>query len=64
MTSGEQIRRKRERKNISLRALARQAGISAAYLSDIELGRRRLNESAAEKIGAAYLVLTAKEATR
>jgi len=30
----------REYKNVSLRELARRLGFSAAYLSDVELGRR------------------------
>lgn len=34
------IREAREKKGISLRELARRIGKSAAYVSDIELGRR------------------------
>lgn len=52
--AGEKIRRQRKRKHISLRKLASEAGISAAYLSDIELGRRTLNAVTAAKIHAAY----------
>ena len=37
---GAALRKVREGTGISLRALARQLGFSAAYLSDIELGRR------------------------
>jgi ribosome-binding protein aMBF1 (putative translation factor) len=37
---GELIRGRREEINISLRALARKTNISAAFLCDIEHGRR------------------------
>lgn len=37
---GEQIRELREKKDISLRELAKKLEISAAFLSDVELGRR------------------------
>lgn len=37
---GASARSKRERSGISLRDLARTLNISAAYLSDLELGRR------------------------
>lgn len=37
---GQYIRRFREERNQSLRELARKIGCSAAFLSDIELGRR------------------------
>lgn len=37
---GQRIRTLRGVKNVSLRELAKKAGISAAFLSDIELGRR------------------------
>lgn len=40
MTIGERIRQLREEKDISLRELAREIGVSAAFLSDVELGRR------------------------
>jgi len=39
-TFGEQIRGLRELKDISVRELARQLKVSAAFLSDVELGRR------------------------
>ena len=39
-TFGEQIRDLREAKDISVRELARQLKVSAAFLSDVELGRR------------------------
>ncbi len=40
LTLGEKIRQLREKKDMSLRELAKKVGISAAFLSDIELGRR------------------------
>lgn len=39
-TLGEAIRFIREQRNMSLRALARDAGVSAPFLSDVEHGRR------------------------
>lgn len=38
------MRAGRERCELSLRAAARKLGISAAYLSDLELGRRHWSE--------------------
>ena len=37
---GAKLRQIREEKNISLRELAKKIGVSGAFLSDIELGRR------------------------
>lgn len=37
---GTYLRQIREEKNISLRELAKKIGVSGAFLSDIELGRR------------------------
>ena len=37
---GSKLREEREKKNISLRELAKKIGVSGAFLSDIELGRR------------------------
>lgn len=39
-TLGQKIRELREKKDLSLRELAREIQVSAAFLSDIELGRR------------------------
>lgn len=39
-TLGEKIRELREEKDLSLRELANKLKLSAAFLSDIELGRR------------------------
>ena len=40
MTLSEVIRKRREARGASIRAVVRGAGISAAYLCDIERGRR------------------------
>ena len=40
MPLGERIRALREERDLSLRELAKKLGCSAAFLSDIELGRR------------------------
>ena len=37
---GAKLREEREKRNISLRELAKKIGVSGAFLSDIELGRR------------------------
>ena len=39
-TLGQEIRELREKNDISLRELAKKLGVSAAFLSDVELGRR------------------------
>jgi len=39
-TLGQRIRELREEKDLSLRELAKKIEVSAAFLSDIELGRR------------------------
>ncbi len=49
---GQFIREKRDEKDLSLRELARRAGVSAPFLSDIELGRRFPSDEVLEKLGA------------
>ena len=39
-TLGERIRELREARDLSLRELASRIGVSAAFMSDVELGRR------------------------
>lgn len=41
--AGTELRREREAKGLSLRKVAAEIGCSAAFLSDCELGRRRLS---------------------
>jgi transcriptional regulator with XRE-family HTH domain len=43
-TFGEYLRELRESRDISVRELARQLAVSAAFLSDVELGRRHPSE--------------------
>src|SRR5690242_16713005 len=40
VTLGQRIRELRDEHDISLRELARTVGVSAAFMSDVELGRR------------------------
>jgi len=42
--SGKAIRAAREKAKVSLREMGRVTGFSAAFLSDVELGRRNPNE--------------------
>ena len=44
MNLGQRIRELREKKDLSLRELAKRLGCSAAFLSDVELGRRYPSE--------------------
>lgn len=43
-TLGDRIRELREQRDLSLRELARKLELSAAFLSDVELGRRYPSE--------------------
>jgi len=47
---GAKLRELREQKSISLRELAKKIGVSGAFLSDIELGRRLPSEDKIELI--------------
>lgn len=47
---GPLMRRKREAAGVSGRAFAKQIGLSAMYLCDLERGRRHLNEETMQKI--------------
>ena len=47
---GEYIRELRENKDISVRELARQLHVSAAFLSDIELGRRHPSDEVMNRL--------------
>ncbi len=44
------LREARKRKQISLRSMAKTLDISAAYLSDVELGKRNLSINLYEKL--------------
>ena len=56
-TSGDQLRKRRERKRISLRKLAREAGLSPSYLSDIELGRSTCPADTMERLTTGLNIL-------
>lgn len=49
-TLGERIRELREAADKSLRELAREVEVSAAFMSDIELGKRYPSDEVLEKI--------------
>lgn len=49
-TLGQEIRRLRLKAGLTLRGLARQVGVSAAYLSDIEYDHRRPSDALLRKI--------------
>jgi transcriptional regulator with XRE-family HTH domain len=59
-TFGDRIREFREAKDKSLRELARELEVSAAFLSDVELGRRYPSDDVLDKL-AARLGTTADE---
>ena len=52
-TFGERIRELREGLDLSLRELAGKIGVSAAFLSDVELGRRYPSDELLEKLSKA-----------
>jgi len=49
-TLGARIREIREKRNLALRELARRAGVSPSYLSEIESGRRSPSETVLEAL--------------
>jgi repressor LexA len=53
---GETIRRLREEAGLSQRALARKAGLSSQYLSDIEVGRTSPSLKSLEKLAGALQI--------
>jgi transcriptional regulator with XRE-family HTH domain len=52
-TFGQRIRELREAKDISLREFAKKLDLSAAFLSDVELGRRFPSDEVLTKIAKA-----------
>ena len=50
VTLGERIRELRDKQDLSLRELAREVSVSAAFLSDVELGRRYPSDELLAKI--------------
>lgn len=59
-TLGQKIRELREQKDYSLRELAKRIGVTAAFLSDIELGRRYPSDEVFESL-AQELDISAQE---
>lgn len=51
--AGAEMRSKREKAKLSLRSIATKLGVSPAYLSDLELGRRAWTEERAQAFLAA-----------
>jgi transcriptional regulator with XRE-family HTH domain len=56
--TGEDARKYRENKGVSLRSVAKQMGISAPYLSDLELGRRNWSQTLLVRFKDAVQALT------
>jgi transcriptional regulator with XRE-family HTH domain len=50
---GERIRELREKQDLSVRELARRLNLSAAFLSDVELGRRHPSDDVLAEIAQA-----------
>lgn len=57
---GERIRELRDRKDLSVRELAKKIDVSAAFLSDVELGRRHPSDDVLKQI-ASHLGATLDE---
>jgi transcriptional regulator with XRE-family HTH domain len=51
-TLGQRIRQLREERDLSLRELGKASGVTAPFLSDIELGRRYPSEKVLSSIAA------------
>lgn len=52
VVDGKALRVRREKTGLSLRDMARRVGITPAFLSDIELGRRQPSPSVARSLAA------------
>lgn len=50
---GAKMRESREKRGLSMREVARRMGYSAAFVSDLELGRRTWSQVAFQKYGEA-----------
>jgi transcriptional regulator with XRE-family HTH domain len=57
---GEHIRELREKRDLSVRELAKKIDVSAAFLSDVELGRRHPSDEVLKTI-ASHIGTTAAE---
>ena len=61
VATGERARKRRFARRITLREMARRCGWSAAYVSDLERGRRKWTERKAARYGAALDMATTPE---
>ena len=63
LTLGETLRKLREQRKLSLRKLAEKVGVSAAFLSDVELDRRNTDKlpELARALGVRLSVLEAAD---
>ncbi len=52
VATGESARRRRKQSKASLRSVATKMGVSAAYLSDLELGRRNWTDAVEARFNA------------
>jgi transcriptional regulator with XRE-family HTH domain len=53
--AGQMVRELRERKGVSLRAVAKRLGLSAAFISDLERGRRNWSKQRFDEVERAIL---------
>lgn len=53
-TLGEYLRELRENKDLSVRELAKRLGVSAPFLSDVELGRRHPSDDVLSKLAREF----------
>ncbi len=59
-TLGERIRELREKQDLSVRELAKQLQLSAAFLSDVELGRRHPSDEVLQQIARSLGIAVAQ----
>lgn len=66
IAEGAELRRIRKRKGLTLSAMARKVGVSAAYLSDVERGLVGASSGTRDRIGEHYGVtfITPKKRAR
>jgi transcriptional regulator with XRE-family HTH domain len=53
--AGQMVRELRERKGVSLRTVAKRLGLSAAFISDLERGRRNWSKARFSEVEQAIL---------
>lgn len=62
LTLGQYVRQERE-PYMTLRSFAKELGVSASYLSDVELDRRKVNRDMVERIAITFRRLVGGSAT-